>query len=121
MYLNLFRQDIKKIFLLKAFQQSLISGPKTADFRHNLQILVKNRCRFTAGDLKAFFQFFCFEFLHADPSNNFCFCKFFAKGLKSEGERLKVEFWSSEMVKIAGVSKTIDAVAVATAFRVLQR
>jgi hypothetical protein len=22
----------------------------------------------------------------------FCFCKFFAKGLKSEGERLKVKF-----------------------------
>jgi hypothetical protein len=40
------------------------------------------------------------HFLHIDPSNNFCFCKFFAKGLKSEGERLKVEFWSSEMVKI---------------------
>jgi hypothetical protein len=47
--------------------------------------LVKNRCRFTTGDLKAFFQFFCFDFLHIDPSNNFCFCKFFAKGLKSEG------------------------------------
>jgi hypothetical protein len=43
--------------------------------------LVKNRCCFTAGDLKAFFQFF-------------------AKGLKSEGERLKVKFLSSEMVKI---------------------
>ncbi len=40
------------------------------------------------------------DFLHIDPSNNFCFCKSFAKGLKSEGERLKVEFWSSEMVKI---------------------
>ncbi len=35
-----------------------------------------------------------------DPSNGFCFCKFFAKGLKSEGERLKVKFWSSKMVKI---------------------
>ncbi len=100
MYLNLFRQDIKKIFLLKAFQQSLNSGQKTADFRRYWQILVKNRCRFTAGDLKAFFQFFCFDFLGIDPSNNFCFCKFFAKGLKSEGERLKVEFWSSEIVKI---------------------
>jgi hypothetical protein len=61
--------------------------------------LVKNHCRFTAGDLKAFFQFFCFDFLQIDPSKNFCFCQFFAKGLKSEGERLKVEFWSSEMVK----------------------
>jgi hypothetical protein len=46
------------------------------------QILVKNRCRFTTAHLKAFFQFFCFDFLHIDPSNNFCFCKFFAKGLK---------------------------------------
>ncbi len=100
MYLNLFRQDIKKIFLLKAFQQSLNSSQKTADFRRFWQILFKNRCRFIAGDLKKIFQFFCFYFLHIDPSNNFCFCKFFAKGLKSEGERLKVEFWSSELVKI---------------------
>jgi hypothetical protein len=46
------------------------------------------------------FSIFCFNFLHIDPSNNFCFCKFFAKGLKSEGDRLKVKFWSSEMVKI---------------------
>jgi hypothetical protein len=44
--------------------------------------LVKNRCRFTAAHLKAFFKFFCFDFLHIDPSNNFCFCKFFVKGLK---------------------------------------
>jgi hypothetical protein len=42
----------------------------------------------------------CFECLHIDPSNDFCFCKFFAKGLKSEGERLKVKFCSLEMVKI---------------------
>ncbi len=81
MYLNLFRQDIKKVFLLIAFQQSLNSGQKTAYFRRYWQILVKNCCRFTAGDLKAFFLFF-------------------AKGLKSEGERLKVEFWSSEMLEI---------------------
>jgi hypothetical protein len=60
----------------------------------------KNHCRFIAGDLKAFFLFFFFDFLHIDPSNDFCFCKFFSKGLKSEGERLKVKFWSSEMVKI---------------------
>jgi hypothetical protein len=33
MYLNLFRQDIKKIFLLIACQQSLNSSQKTADFR----------------------------------------------------------------------------------------
>jgi hypothetical protein len=99
-YLNLFRQDIKKIFLQIAFQHSLNSGLNTADFHRYWQILVRNRCRFNAGDLKAFFQLFCFDFLHIDPSNDFCFCKFFAKGLKSEGERLKVKFWSSEMVKI---------------------
>jgi hypothetical protein len=28
-----------------------------------------------------------------------CFCKFFTKGLKSEGERLKVKLWSWEIVK----------------------
>jgi hypothetical protein len=61
------------------------------------QILVKNRCRFIAGDLKAFYLFFRFDFLLIDPSNDFCFCKFFAKGLKSEGEKLEV---SLEMVKI---------------------
>jgi hypothetical protein len=44
--------------------------------------------------------FFCFDFFYIDPTNDFCFCKFFAKGLNSEGERLKVKFWSSEMVKI---------------------
>ncbi len=58
MYLNLYRQDIKKIFLLIAFQQSLNSSQKTADFRRYWQILVKNQCRFTAGDLKVFFLFF---------------------------------------------------------------
>ena len=100
MNLNLFRQDIRKICLLIAFQQSLSSGQKTADFRRYQQILVKNCCRYIAGDLKAFYLFFCFDFLHIDSSNDFCFCKFFAKGLKSEGERLKVKFWSSEMVKI---------------------
>jgi hypothetical protein len=92
MYLSLFRQDIKKIFLLITFQKSLNSGQKTADFRRYRQILVKNHCRLTAGDLKAFFLFFFFDCLHIDPSNNFCFWEFFAKGLKSEGERLKVKF-----------------------------
>jgi hypothetical protein len=62
--------------------------------------LVKNRCRYIAGELKAFYLFFCFDVLHIDPSNDFCFCKFFAKGLKSEGEKLKVKFLSLEMVKI---------------------
>jgi hypothetical protein len=81
--------------------------------------LAKNHCRFIAGNLKAFFYFFCFDFLHIDPSNDLCFCKFFAKGLKSEGERLKVIFWSWEMVKFSGVSTTIAAVIVDTVFGVL--
>jgi len=36
-----FRQIIKKIYLLIAFQQSLSSSQKTADFRRYLQIFVK--------------------------------------------------------------------------------
>jgi hypothetical protein len=48
-----------------------------------------------------FFYFFALIFFPlSNLSNDFCFCKFFAKGLKSEGERLKVKFWSSEVVKI---------------------
>ncbi len=100
MDLNLFRQDIKTICLLIAFQQSLSSGQKTTDFRCFWQILVKNCCCYIAGDLKASYLFFFFDFLHNDPSNDFCCCKFFAKGLKSEGEKLKVKFSSLEMVKI---------------------
>ncbi len=41
MDLNLFRQDIKKICLLIAFEQSLSSGQKNANFRRYWQILVK--------------------------------------------------------------------------------
>jgi len=74
--------------------------PKNRRLSPILTNLVKNRCRFIAGDLKAFYLFFCFDFLHIDPSNDFCFCKFFAKGLKSEGEKLKVKVLSLEMVKI---------------------
>ena len=58
MDLNLFRQDIKKICLLIAFQQNLRSGQKTADFCRYWQILGNNHCRFIAGDLKAFFSIF---------------------------------------------------------------
>ncbi len=75
------------------FQQSLSSGQKTTHFCRYWQILVKNRCRYIAGDIKAFYIIFCFDFLHIDPSNDFCFCMFFAKGLKREGERLKVKFF----------------------------
>jgi hypothetical protein len=74
--------------------------PKNRRLLLLLKILVKNRCRYIAGDLKAFYLFFCFDFLQIDPSNDFYFCKFFAKGLKKEGERLKVKFSSLEMVKI---------------------
>jgi hypothetical protein len=52
------------------------------------------------GFKSLFYLFICFDFLYIDPSNDFCFCKFFAKGLKSEEERLKVKFSSLEMVKI---------------------
>ncbi len=62
MDLNLFSQDIQKIILLIAFQQNLSSGQKPADFCRYWQILVKNRCRFIADDLKDFFLFFAFIF-----------------------------------------------------------
>jgi hypothetical protein len=39
--------------------------------------LVKNCRRSIAGDLNAFFQFFCFDFLHIDLSNNFLFLQAF--------------------------------------------
>jgi hypothetical protein len=58
MDLNLFRQDIKKIFLPIALQQSLSSGQKITDFRRYWQILVKNHCCFIAGNLKAIFSIF---------------------------------------------------------------
>jgi hypothetical protein len=74
------------LVVLIAYQQSL--GQKIADFRRYWQILVKKPRRFIVGDLKAFFSFFCFDFLHIDPINDFCCGKFFAKGLKSEGKRL---------------------------------
>jgi hypothetical protein len=51
-------QDIKKICLIIAFQQSLSSGQKTTDFCCYWESLVKNFCHFIAGDLKAFFNFF---------------------------------------------------------------
>jgi hypothetical protein len=100
MDLNLFKQDIKKICLLITFQQSLSSGQKTADFRRYWQILVKNCCRYIAGDLKAFYLFFALIFFTLTLAMIFVSASFFAKGLKNEGERLKVKFSSLEMVKI---------------------
>jgi hypothetical protein len=71
---NLF-QNLWEALNRRYFGDSAKKPPKN-------QIFVKNLCRFTAAHLKAFFLFFCIDFLHIDPSNNFCFCKFFAKGLK---------------------------------------
>jgi hypothetical protein len=82
MDLNLFRQDIKKICLLIAYQQSLSSGQITANLRSYQQILAKkllplHRRRFK----RLFFYFYFFVFLHIDPSNDFdfCFSNFFCK------------------------------------------
>jgi hypothetical protein len=75
--------------------QSISAKPQQRSTDQRLSPILAN-----FGDLKAFFLFFCFDFLHIDPSKNVCFCKFFAKGLKSEEDRLKVKFWSLEMVKI---------------------
>jgi hypothetical protein len=90
MDLNLFRQDI----LEDMFPHSISAKPQQESKNRQLLPLLtnigKNCCNFIAGNLKAFFLFFCFYFLPIDPSNDFCFCKFFAKGLKSEGERLKI-------------------------------
>jgi hypothetical protein len=58
--------------------------------------LVKNHCRFTAADLKAFFNFFALIFFTLTLATIFVSASFLPKVSK----RLKVEFWSSEMVKI---------------------
>ncbi len=75
MDLNLFRQDSKKIFLLISFQQNLSSR-------------------------QSLFSILLLWFSFHWPKQWFLVLQVFAKGLKSEGERLKVKFWSSEMVKI---------------------
>jgi hypothetical protein len=85
MSLDLCRQDIKKLFLLIVYQQSLGSGQKTTDFCHYIQTLVKNRRRFIAGNFKVWLSL-------NYPTNDFGHCKFFATSLKSEEERLKVKF-----------------------------
>jgi hypothetical protein len=64
------------------------------------QILVENRSRFIAGNFKAFLDFLLWFSSHW-PEHQFLFFQdFFAKSLKSEGERLQVKFLPSEMVKI---------------------
>jgi hypothetical protein len=83
-YLNLFRQDIKKIILLKAFQQSLNSGQKTAEkpnFGKKSLPLHRSRC-------KSLFSIFVS-----------------ASFLPKVSKRLKVEFSSLEMVKMQGSAK----------------
>jgi hypothetical protein len=52
----------------------------------------KNHRRFIAGDLKAFFLFFCFDFLPTDPTTIFVSASFLAKGLKSEERGWKSNF-----------------------------
>ncbi len=75
-----------------AFQQSLSSGQKTTHFCHYWQILVKNHCRYIAGDIKAFYIIFCFDFLHIDPRNEFCFYKFLRKVSKEKERGWKLNF-----------------------------
>ncbi len=87
------------------FTRSISAKPQQRTKNHRLSSLLtkfsKKLLPLHRRQLKSlFFYFFGFDFLHLGPSNDFCFCKFFAKGLKSEGERLKVKFWSSEVVKI---------------------
>jgi hypothetical protein len=85
------------------FTHSISAKPQQQTKNHGLSSLLTNFGKRSLllhrRQFEGFFIFFCFDFLHIDPSNNFCFCKIFANGLKSEGERLKVKFWSSEMVK----------------------
>jgi hypothetical protein len=47
-----------------------------------------------------FFYFFALIFFTLTLATILFSAFFLPKGLKSEGERLKVKFWSSEMVKI---------------------
>jgi hypothetical protein len=93
-YLNLFRKDIKKIFLLKAFQQSLNSGQKNAK-KPNFG---KKSLPLHSSPFKSlfFFNFFALIFFTLTLATIFVSASFLPKVSK----RLKVEFWSSEMVKI---------------------
>ena len=92
-YLNLFRQDIKKIFLLKAFQQSLNSGQKTAE-KPNFG---KKSLPLHRSPFKSLFSIFsALIFFTLTLATIFVSASFLPKVSK----RLKVEFWSSEMVKI---------------------
>jgi hypothetical protein len=100
--MDLFRQNIKKII---ALTHSISAKSQQQPKNHRLSPLLTNfgkkLLRLHCWQFKSLlFYFFFFNFLHIDPSNDFCFCKFFAKGLRGEGERLKLKFWTSEIVKI---------------------
>jgi hypothetical protein len=63
-----------ELILLVAYKKSLSTQQQPKNRRLSPlfdTFLVKNRRRIIAGDSKAFY-FFCFDFLHIDPSNNFC-------------------------------------------------
>jgi hypothetical protein len=52
--------------------------------------MVKNHCFLIASIFKAVFIFFVLIVI--DPTNDFCYYKFFAEVLKKEGEWLKLDF-----------------------------
>jgi hypothetical protein len=98
MYLKLFRQDIKKIFLLSisAKPQKRPKNSRLLPFLTNFdkKLLPLHHRRF-----KAFFLFFALIFFTLTLATIFLSASFLPC-LKSDGERLKVKFWSSEKVKI---------------------
>jgi hypothetical protein len=58
MVLHLFRQDIRSYFYLEHMSKASAAVKKQPTFANCLQILVKNRHRFMAGDFKAFLKLF---------------------------------------------------------------
>ncbi len=98
--LNLFRQDIKKICLLISMSAKPQQWPKNRRLsplvtNFGKKLLPLHRRRF-----KSLFVYFFALIFFTLTQQRFFFCKFFAKGLKSEGERLKVKFSFLEIVKI---------------------
>jgi hypothetical protein len=59
------------------FTHSISAKPQQRPKNH--RILVKNRCRFIAGDLKAFFLFFCFDFVTLTLTTIFVSASFLPK------------------------------------------
>ncbi len=87
MALNLFRQDIKKIFLLIAFQQNLRSGQKNADFCMLLTNFGKKLLSLHRRQLKTFFIFFCFDFFPLTQATIFVSAIFLPKVSKVKERR----------------------------------